>query len=176
MTTPKPGEYDGKEGEACLVILKIVPSIFPLIFLLDIYTNSGIITIMEQCGVKPLVWIGSSRDDLKEFPDEVNDVIGYALYLAQTGGKHPAAKPLKGFTGAGVLEVVDDYDTNTYRAVYTVKLSDTVYVLHSFQKKSKSGIATPQKDINLIKARLQQAIERLMQGKRGNEYGRHNYQ
>lgn len=114
---------------------------------------------MDQSRIKPLVWIGSSLDDLKNFPDEVKDVIGYALYLAQTGGKHSAAKPLKGFTGAGVLEIVDDYDTNTFRAVYTVKLSDAVYVLHSFQKKSKSGIATPQKDMNLIKVRLQQAIE-----------------
>lgn len=109
--------------------------------------------------MKPLVWIGSSLDDLKEFPDEVKDIFGYALYLAQTGGKHSKAKPLKGFAGAGVLEIVDDHDTNTYRAVYTVKLSDTVYVLHTFQKKSKSGIATPQKELNLIKARLQQAIE-----------------
>ena len=115
---------------------------------------------MEPSRIKPLVWIGSSLDDLqKNFPDEVKDVLGYALYLAQTGSKHPKAKPLKGFAGAGVLEIVDDHDTNTYRAVYTVKLSDTVYVLHAFQKKSKSGIATPQKELNLIKARLQQAME-----------------
>lgn len=113
----------------------------------------------ERGKIKRLVWIGSSLSDLKEFPEDVKDVLGYALYQAQTGGKHPAAKPLKGFAGAGVMEIVEDYDTNTYRAVYTVKLADIVYVLHAFQKKSKSGIATPKKELDLIKARLQRAIE-----------------
>jgi phage-related protein len=85
--------------------------------------------------------------------------VGYALYLAQCGEKHPSAKPLKGFKGAGVLEVVEDFDGDTYRAVYTVKLEAVVYVLHVFQKKSKQGIATPKQDINLIEMRLKRAQE-----------------
>jgi len=104
-----------------------------------------------------LVWIGSSLEDLKAFPDDVQDVIGYALHLAQMGGKHPRAKPLRGdaaFRGGGVLEIVDDYDGDTYRAVYTVRYHDILYVLHCFQKKSKHGIATPQPDIERIKRRL----------------------
>lgn len=109
--------------------------------------------------MKTLNWISSAKDDLREFPEPVKDLMGYALYLAQTGGKHPSAKPLKGFTGAGVLEVVEDHMGDTYRAVYTVRFADAVYVLHAFQKKSKSGIATPQRDIDLIKTRLQRALE-----------------
>ena len=85
--------------------------------------------------------------------------MGYALYLAQIGDKHPSAKPLKGYVGAGVLEIVDNYDGDTYRTVYKVKLAGVVYVLHAFQKKSKKGIATPKKDIDLIKKRLKLAIE-----------------
>jgi phage-related protein len=107
--------------------------------------------------LKQIEWIGSSLEDLKEFPKEVCEVIGYALYFAQTGGKHPSAKPLKGFTGAGILEIVEDYDGDTYRAVYTVKLASRVYVLHVFQKKSKHGISTPQQDIDLVKERLKRA-------------------
>jgi len=106
-----------------------------------------------------VVWMGSSLDDLKEMPEDVKDVFGYALHLAQNGKKHGDAKPLKGFKGAGVLEVVDDFKGDTYRAVYTVKIADAVYVLHCFQKKSKSGIATPKKDIDLIKQRLRDAQE-----------------
>lgn len=126
---------------------------------LAVYTRFGIINSMEQRVIKPLAWIGSSKNDLREFPEPVKELIGFALYLAQTGGKHPSAKPLKGFGGAGVLEVVEDHHGDTYRAVYTVRISDTVYVLHAFQKKSKSGIATPQKEIELIKSRLQRALE-----------------
>jgi phage-related protein len=103
--------------------------------------------------------MGSSRRDLRKFPEDVKDVMGYALYLAQTGAKHPTAKPLKGFGGAKVLEVVEDYQKDTYRAVYTVKFSDVVYVLHAFQKKSKKGAATPKPDMDLIKRRLQDAAE-----------------
>ena len=114
---------------------------------------------MEQRTIKPLAWIGSSKSDLQDFPESVKDLMGFALYLAQTGGKHPAAKPLKGFGGAGVLEVVEDHHGDTYRAVYTVRFGDAVYVLHAFQKKSKSGIATPQRDIDLIIIRLQRALE-----------------
>ncbi|SKB13897.1 conserved hypothetical protein [Planktothrix sp. PCC 11201] len=114
---------------------------------------------MTQPLTKPVQWIGSSKDDLREFPEEVRDVIGYALYLAQMGSKHESAKPLKGFGSAGVLEIIDDYDGNTYRGVYTVKFSDIIYVLHVFQKKSKKGISTPQQDMQLIQKRLKQAEE-----------------
>src|SRR5881296_297251 len=103
---------------------------------------------------KPVEWIGSSRDDLREFPPEVRRVMGQAIDDAQWGGEHPAVKALKGFGGRGVLEAVDDFDGNTYRAVYTVKFAGVVYVLHAFQKKSKKGIATPPKDIDLIRQRL----------------------
>ncbi len=92
---------------------------------------------------KPLFGIGLSKVDLKEFPDEVQDVMGHALDIAQQGKKHPEAKPLTGFGGAGVLEIVDDYDGNTYRTAYTVKFPKAVYVLHAFQKKSKEGSTTP---------------------------------
>ena len=94
---------------------------------------------------KPLFWVGSSLEDLKEFPAGVKEVVGYALHLAQAGGKHPSAKPLKGLGGASTLEVVSDFDGDTFRAVYTVKLKGAVYALHAFQKKSKKGIATPAK-------------------------------
>jgi phage-related protein len=113
----------------------------------------------EQENVKPVIWIGSSLLDLKEFPPEVQSDLGYALYFAQTNLKHPKAKPLKGFKGASVLEIVEDYDGDTYRAVYTVKLAGVVYVLHVFQKKSKHGIATPKQDLELIEKRLQLALE-----------------
>jgi phage-related protein len=117
---------------------------------------------MERTSVqpKPLEWIGSSKKDLKALPDEVVDVFGYALYLAQTGGKHAQAKPLQGFGSAGVLEVVEDWRSNTYRAVYTVQFEERVFVLHVFQKKSKSGIATPKPDIDLIRRRLKIAAQR----------------
>ncbi len=90
-------------------------------------------------------------------PNDVLDVFGFALHLAQTGKKHDQAKPLKGFGGAGVLEVVEDYMGDTYRAVYTVKIADAVYVLHCFQKKSKSGIETPKHEMDLIRDRLRAA-------------------
>ena len=109
--------------------------------------------------LKPLDFIGSSREDLKEFPDEVKQDIGYALFEAQKGQKSEAAKPLKGFGGAGVLEIIERFDGDTYRAVYTVKFREVVYVLHCFQKKSKSGIKTPQQEIELIQRRLRVAEE-----------------
>jgi phage-related protein len=108
---------------------------------------------------KPVEWIGSSRDDLREFPQDVRRVMGQAIDDAQLGGEHPAAKALKGFGGRGVLEVVDDFDGDAYRAVYTVKFAGAVYVLHVFQKKSKKGIATPRREIELIKGRLKRADE-----------------
>ena len=107
--------------------------------------------------MKPLEWISSSKDDLLDMPSEVRNAMGHALYLAQCGEKHDDAKPLKGFKGAGVLEVVDNFDGDTYRAVYTVRFADVVYVLHVFQKKSKSGIATPKQDTDLIEKRLKLA-------------------
>jgi phage-related protein len=106
---------------------------------------------------KPLDFIGSSRQDLRRFPKEVRIVIGTALNTAQLGGKHPAAKPLKGFGGAGVLEIVDDFDSETYRAVYTVKFANIVYVLHAFQKKSRKGIETPKAEIDLVRRRYKSA-------------------
>lgn len=106
---------------------------------------------------KPLVWIGSSLRDLRAFPEDVKDVVGFALSEAQNGGKHPEAKPLKGYRGAGVLEVVDDYDGNTYRAVYTIRMEGIVYALHAFQKKSKSGIATDKTDLDMVDRRLKLA-------------------
>ena len=109
--------------------------------------------------LKPVEWIASSLNDLKDFPEEVQQVIGYALYQAQCGEKHPDAKPLKGFKGSGVIEVVENFDGDTYRSVYTVRFEGAVYVLHIFQKKSKQGIATPKQDIELIEARLKRAKE-----------------
>ncbi|HEU0083439.1 MAG TPA: type II toxin-antitoxin system RelE/ParE family toxin [Bradyrhizobium sp.] len=106
---------------------------------------------------KPALWIGSSRDDLRAFPDEVRRVMGLAINDAQNGEEHPRAKALKGFGGRSVLEVVDDEDGDTYRAVYTVRFAGVVYVLHAFQKKSRKGIETPKRDIELIKARLRLA-------------------
>jgi phage-related protein len=109
--------------------------------------------------LKPVEWIGSSRNDLQEFPEDVQQMMGFALYRAQLGKKHPDAKPLKGFKGAGILEIVENFDGDTYRAVYTVKFEGIVYVLHSFQKKSKHGISTPKKDLDLIESRLKRAEE-----------------
>jgi phage-related protein len=106
---------------------------------------------------KPLEWVGPSLDELLEMPENVRRHMGFALRFAQAGIKHDHAKPLKGFKGAGVLEVVEDYDGDTYRAVYTVKFAGVVYVLHCFQKKAKKGIATPQATIELIKRRLKVA-------------------
>ena len=106
---------------------------------------------------KPLFWVGSSKDDLRDFPEDVKDVMGHALDIAQQGGKSMSAKPLSGFGGAGVLEIVDDFDGSTYRAVYTVQLARAVYVLHAFQKKSKKGIATPKPVMDQIHNRLKLA-------------------
>jgi phage-related protein len=109
---------------------------------------------MSQGFVKPLFWVAGSRKDLMTMPADVQDTMGYALYLAQTGGMYFQCKPLKGFGHAGVLEVVEDFHGNTYRAVYTPRFGDAVYVLHCFQKKSTKDIKTPQPDIALIKHRL----------------------
>jgi phage-related protein len=107
-------------------------------------------------GEKPLFWIGSAKSDLLDFPEAVKDEIGVALSVAQLGGKHPSARPWKG-EGAGVLEIVEDYRGDTYRAVYTVKFENAAYVLHAFQKKSPKGIKTAQRDVELVSRRLKVA-------------------
>jgi len=107
--------------------------------------------------LKPLYWVGSSKRDLLSVPESVVDLFGHALYLAQDGKKHEQAKPLKGFGSAAVLEVVEDWDRSTYRAVYTVRFEGVVFVLHVFQKKSKRGVATPRADMDLISERLKVA-------------------
>ncbi len=109
--------------------------------------------------VKPVRWIGSSKEDLSAFPTDARLHIGGALWDAQIGMKSPWAKPLKGFGGAGVLEILADVDGNTFRAVYTVRVAEAVYVLHAFQKKSRRGIATPKAEVDLIAARLARAKE-----------------
>lgn len=115
--------------------------------------------MIAPAGIKPLVWIGSAKRNLCSFPEEVKDAIGFALYVAQQGGKHRDAKPLHGFGGAGILEIVENHDGDTYRAVYTVRLAGRVYVLHAFQKKSKAGIKTPRAEIDLIRSRFKRAEE-----------------
>lgn len=112
---------------------------------------------MSGATIKPVSWVGSSYKDFREFPNPVQDAMGYALYQAQIGLKHGSAKPLKGFGGAGVLELVAGHVGDTFRAVYTVKFATAVYVLHAFQKKSKSGIKTPIEDMELIQRRLEAA-------------------
>jgi phage-related protein len=112
----------------------------------------------EQLAVdeKPLIWVGSSKKDLMAFPEDVRTDLGAALGVAQFGGKHPDAKPWKG-DGAGVMEIVEDHRSDTFRAVYTVRFAEAVYVLHTFQKKSKSGIKTPKPDQELVASRLRDA-------------------
>ena len=107
--------------------------------------------------LKSVIWIGSSRRDLRGLPERVRRDIGQALYTAQRGETDPAAKPLKGFGGARVMEIVERDPSGAYRAVYTAQFADVVYVLHVFQKKSKRGIATPKQDIDLIRRRLAEA-------------------
>jgi len=113
--------------------------------------------MVDEPTPKPLHWIASTLADLRTFPRAVQRSIGVALRTAQLGRKHESAKPLKGFKGAGVLEVVEDHDGNTYRAVYTVRFANDVYVLHVFQKKSKRVIQTPRHVMELIRARLRKA-------------------
>lgn len=104
--------------------------------------------------LKPVRWVGSSRRDLKTFPLGVRRHIGQALYAAQCGEEYPTVKALAGFGGRSVLEIVASHEGDTYRAVYTVRFQDAIYVLHAFQKKSKKGITTPKKELDLIQQRL----------------------
>lgn len=112
---------------------------------------------MSEPPLKPVMWVGSSRKDLREFPDDVQEHMGYALFVAQQGGRHRSTKTLTGFGGAGVVEIIKDYRGDTFRAVYTLRFQDAVYVLHAFQKKSKTGRETPRGEIELIKQRLREA-------------------
>lgn len=107
--------------------------------------------------MKRLIWIGSSLDDLREFPEDVKDVMGYGLYLAQLGERHIHAKTLSGLGSAKIIELREVDRSGAYRVVYTVEMAEYIFVLHSFQKKSKKGISTPKKEIDLIKSRLQDA-------------------
>jgi phage-related protein len=107
--------------------------------------------------LKPVIWVGSSRKDLRSFPEPVQDHMGYALYVAQRGGKHRDTKTLSGFGGAGVVEVIKDFRGDTFRTVYTLRYEGAVYVLHAFQKKSKTGRETPRGDVELVKQRLREA-------------------
>src|SRR2546427_13058844 len=107
--------------------------------------------------VKPLYWVGSSKKDIALMPEEVQDIFGYALYLAQIGRKHEDAKPLRGFGSAGVLEDVEDWRGDTYRAVCTVRVTAAVFVLHVFQKKARKGVETPKLEIGWIRKRLKEA-------------------
>jgi len=118
---------------------------------------------MDVAGIKPLRWVASSRKDLSAMPEEVKDVFGYTLFQAQIGRKSNAAKPLKGFGSAAVLEVVEDWRGDTYRAVYTVRYAHAVYVLHCFQKKSVKGSETPKPDVALIRERLK-VVDALARG------------
>jgi phage-related protein len=122
---------------------------------------------------KPILWIGSSRKDLKGFPKKVRSTVGQALFHAQKGKKHLAVKPLKGYGGASVLEVVEDEDGSTYRAVYTVKFSRVICVLHVFQKKSKSGSKTPVQNIDKVNRRLREAETRYAEWLQSQESSDH---
>ena len=118
---------------------------------------------------KPVRWVGGSKDDLRAFPQEVRKRVGGALWDAQRGVTAAFAKPLRGLGGAGVLEIIDDHDGDTYRAVYAVSFAGVVYVLHAFQKKSKRGIATPKTELDLIKQRLKRAREDYQQWSRSGK-------
>lgn len=119
----------------------------------------------DSVPLKPVIWVGSSRKDLRDFPARVQDEVGYALYVAQAGGKHRDTKTLSGFGGAGVVEIVEDYRGDTFRAVYTLRYAGALYVLHAFQKKSKTGLATPRRDMELIQQRLREA-EQIAKGRK----------
>ncbi|MGA2114220.1 MAG: type II toxin-antitoxin system RelE/ParE family toxin [Bryobacteraceae bacterium] len=119
----------------------------------------------DEALLKPVIWVGSSRKDFREFPDPVQDHMGYALYVAQRGGKHRDAKAMTGFGGAGVVEAIKDYRGDTFRTVYTLRYAGAVYVLHAFQKKSKTGRETPRRDIKLVRQRLREAERIATEGK-----------
>lgn len=111
---------------------------------------------MLERPLREIAWVGDAKEQLQEFPEPVQKRIGYALFIVQVGDTPNSAKPLKG-VGSGVFEIVQPFDGDTYRAVYAVKLGERIYMLHAFQKKSKRGIKTPKKEIDLIKRRLKRA-------------------
>jgi len=125
---------------------------------------------MSKEATKPVSWVGSSYNDFCAFPGRVQDEMSYAFYRAQTGKKHEHAKPLRGFGGTGVLEIVTNHVGDTFRAVYTVKLPTAIYVLHAFQKKSKSSVKTTTQDMVLIRQRLKlaESDHKKQLGKRGS--------
>ena len=129
---------------------------------LAIYTRTDIIMTEKR---KLLYWEGSSKKDFKEFPVPVQKDMGVSLFVVQLGGTPDSAKPWKGL-GSGVYELVEDHRGDTFRAVYTVKIGDAMHVLHAFQKKSKSGIATPQPDVELIEKRLKAVLARYATNRR----------
>ncbi len=110
--------------------------------------------------MKPVIWVGSSRKDVRRFPASVRGEIGQALFVAQLGDRDPAVKTLKGFGGGSVLEVVTNQEGDTWRMVYTIRFEDAIYVLHAFQKKSKRGSVTPQRELEIIRARLAEVERR----------------
>lgn len=130
--------------------------------MLDLAYNKRkqLVTEPEKKQPKQLKWVGSSKKDLLEFPEDVRSEMGFALYTAQLGETYESAKMFKGH-GSGVYEIVSDHDKNAYRAIYVVNIGDVVYVLHAFQKKSKKGIATPKEEIEVIKERLKQLKQAL---------------
>ena len=131
-----------------------------------VFTDLCQISSKRDIDMKALGWIATAKADLLAFPDAVVREFGHALFVAQIGGKHADAKPLKGFGGASILEVVEDHDGDTYRAVYTARFAEVVYVLHAFQKKSKKGVAPPPREIDKVKARLKRAEEEYQVWKR----------
>ena len=122
----------------------------PLDFLW-LYHHNDFVKLTKR-PVKPCLFVGPSRRELKAFPKEVWGSVGHALHQVQCGDEPASAKELKGFGGRGVLELVENFDGDTYRAVYTVRFAGAIYVLHAFQKKSKKGVATPKPTIDLVKS------------------------
>ena len=126
---------------------------------LDKYGETTIFLGMIDKSAKPVSWVGSSKKDFLAFPGDVQDAMGFALFQAQIGQWHGSMKPLQGFGGAGVVELVENHQGDTFRSVYTVRFEEAVYVLHAFQKKSKRGVKTPPQDLALIRSRLKAAEE-----------------
>jgi phage-related protein len=121
---------------------------------------------------KEVIWVGSCRADLAAFPQGARRVLGFAHHVAQLGGRHADARPLRGFGGGGVLEVIEDYDRRTFRLMYTVRLGDRVYALHAFKKKSTRGVQTPKHEMDVVRRRLREAEEihrRWLEDKAGGE-------
>jgi phage-related protein len=127
-------------------------------------TSRNTYTCIVESALKAVRWVSSSRRDLKAFPRPVQRDVGQALYAAQCGEEYPSVKALSGFGGRTVLEIIAPYERDTFRAVYTVRFGDAIYVLYAFQKKSKKGIATPQKEIELVKQRLAAAERNYREG------------